>query len=624
MVVVVVALLAPGAASALQRRDPPRITVAILPQGTSPAQLATLSRMGVGLMSAGIGQVPPGQTFIDVGQGARINPSLYDQSLPPIHTQPGVRGGPPRIPPGIWGPVRRRAADAPADLVPGLLGSALAAAGIPVHAGHSAGAATAMFVDERGRVPQTACPNPSCPGVSVVRARLAQLRAFVRTLRGDDLLIAIERPPPAENRELAIGAAGAGLDGTLTSDSTRMRGYVLSVDLAPTILERLGLAVPDEVSGEPIEAEGAADPAFVQRLEDRLAVIGPRRGPVIGTSLLIWVGLAALAGLAFRPRGLRAALPLLAVTVAYLPAALLLTAALQPSEPAERLIAGIGPPALALLTLRMTSAYGALAIAGAVSVLGYAIDVIAGSSLTELSLMGPNPAAGVRFFGIGNELEATIAALVPIATGAALVAWAPRASPRGAALAFALTGLIAVAAFAPGRFGADVGAAIAIPVGAAVAVAVCLGGPRRRLLLVIAVPIVALAALATADLLLGGGAHLTRSVLRAGGFGQLADVAERRLRLSAQSFSRYARTPMLWIAALAIVAGVAERRGIELWFRGRRAAWAGLGGAAAATVAGTLANDSGGLMLMIGTALCALAAGLAWATQASGSRDRPP
>ena len=29
-------------------------------------------------------------------------------------------------------------------------------------------------------------------------------------------------------------------------------------------------------------------------------------------------------------------------------------------------------------------------------------------------------------------------------------------------------------------------------------------------------------------------------------------------------------------------------------------------------------------MLMIGTALCALVAGLAWATQASGARDRPP
>ena len=90
---------------------------------------------------------------------------------------------------------------------------------------------------------------------------------------------------------------------------------------------------------------------------------------------------------------LRVALPLLAVTVAYLPAVLLLTAALQPSELAERLIAGIGPPALALATLRLAPPFGALAIAGAVSVLGYAVDVVAGSTLTALSLMGPNPAA---------------------------------------------------------------------------------------------------------------------------------------------------------------------------------------------------------------------------------------
>jgi hypothetical protein len=398
-----------------------------------------------------------------------------------------------------------------------------------------------------------------------------------------------------------------------------MRGYALSTDIAPTILERLGLPVPDEMNGEPIEATGEVDPGFVERLEDRLAVVGPRRGPVIGTNLLIWVGLAALAGVAFGPRGLRAALPLLAVTVAYLPAALLLTAALQPSELAERLIAGIGSPALALASLRLARPYGALAIAGAVSVLGYAVDVVAGSTLTALSLMGPNPAAGVRFFGIGNELEATVAALVPIATGAALVAWAPRISPRGAALAFALTGLVAVAAFAPGRFGADVGAAIGIPIGAAVAAATCLGGRRRRLLLVIAVPIVVLAALGAADLLLGGNAHLSRSVLEAGGFDQLADVAERRLRLSEGNFTRYARTPMLWICALAIVAGIAQRRRIEAWFTDRRTAWAGLGGAAAGTVAGTLANDSGALVLMIGTALCALTAGLAWATRRSAT-----
>ncbi len=88
-----------------------------------------------------------------------------------------------------------------------------------------------------------------------------------------------------------------------------MRGYVLS-DRPRSHDPRAPRPArcPDEVSGEPIGAEGAADPAFVQRLEDRLAVIGPRRGPVIGISLLIWVGLAALAGLAFGRRGLRAAL----------------------------------------------------------------------------------------------------------------------------------------------------------------------------------------------------------------------------------------------------------------------------------------------------------------------------
>ena len=62
-------------------------------------------------------------------------------------------------------------------------------------------------------------------------------------------MIAIERPPPGRDRQLAAGVAGAGFDGTLSSDSTRMRGYALSTDIAPTILERLGLPVPDEMSG---------------------------------------------------------------------------------------------------------------------------------------------------------------------------------------------------------------------------------------------------------------------------------------------------------------------------------------------------------------------------------------
>ncbi|MEK6327780.1 MAG: hypothetical protein AABM66_09720 [Actinomycetota bacterium] len=620
MVVLATASLAAEGASGASTSRPPRITIAILPHGTTPAQLAEVDGMAVGLLSAGIGSVPAAQTWIDIGQGARINESLYDEGLPRLYVDPGLGGAPPHVPPTLWQRVRDRAQAAPADLVPGLLGATLKRGRAAPAAARPVDPSAAILVGTKGAILEgRQCRQRPCARVTIVTADLDRVHALAGRLGGDDLVIAIERPPPGRDRQLAAGVAGEGFQGTLSSDSTRTRGYALATDIAPTILERLGLSVPDEVSGEPIEATGELDPGFVERLEDRLAAVGPRRGPVIGANLLIWVGLALLAAVAWRPRGLRAALPLLAVTVAYLPAVLLLTAALQPSELAERLIAGVGSPALALVTLRLASPYGALALAGAASVLGYAIDVIAGSPLTALSLVGPNPAAGVRFFGIGNELEAIVAALVPIATGAGLAAWAPRISPRGAAFAFAATGLVAVAAFAPGRFGADVGAAIGIPVGAAVAATACLSGSRRRLLWALAVPVVALAVLGAADLLLGGNAHLTGSVLEAGGLDQLADVAERRLRLSAGNFSRYAATPLLWICALVIVAGIAERRRIEAWFEDRRTAWAGLGGAAAATVAGTLANDSGALVLMVGTALCALTAGLAWATHRPGT-----
>jgi hypothetical protein len=588
-----------------------------MPPGTTPGQLAGLG-MGVGLMSAGIGSVPASQTLIDIGQGARLNPSLYDGPAPRLRVAGGMTDTP-HVPRALWDRVRDRARSAPADLVPGLLGSSVTRAGVATGARPPGQLGAAILAGEDGSIGDGRCPQPGCPRVGVRAVDLGGLNAMLRRLGRRDLVIAIERPAPAPNHALTIGTAGSGLRGTLTSDSTRMRGFVLSTDLAPTLLQRLGIAEPDQVDGRPISARGRADPGLVDQLEARLAVIGPRRGPVIGASLLLWTGLAALAGLALGRRGLRVALPALAVTVAYLPAVLLLTAALEPSELAERLIAAIGSPALALLTLRLAGAYGALAIAGAVSVIGYGTDLVAGSALTEVSLMGPNPVGGVRFFGIGNELEAMIAGLVPIATGAALVAWAPRATPGRAALAFVIAGVAAVAAFAPGRFGADVGAAISIPVGVGVAVAVCLERRWRHLAL-IAAPIVALAALAAADLLLGGDAHLYRSVLHAGGFEQLGDVVERRIRLSAANFERYASTAMLWAAALAIVAGIWGRRRIHGWFGRRRDAWAGFLGAAAATVAGALANDSGALVLMVGTALVTLAAGVAWATS-SGRAD---
>jgi hypothetical protein len=249
--------------------------------------------------------------------------------------------------------------------------------------------------------------------------------------------------------------------------------------------------------------------------------------------------------------------------------------------------------------------------------------VVVGSPLTASSLLGPNPGLGVRFFGIGNELESLLAVLIPVGIGAALTALAARSGRqpdlRVAAGAFAGIALFATALFAAGRFGADVGAAIVFPAGAAVGIALLPGmaGRRGLLLALLAAPFVGLALLGLIDLALGGDAHLSRSVFEAGGADELADVAERRLRLSAGSFESGIERPLFWVAVALIVAGVFLHRRIASWLAPSPLVRAGVIGAAASVLLGTVANDSGATFLTIGTIALTACVVFAWA------RSRP-
>ena len=527
-------------------------------------------------MSAGLGTVPAEQTYLDIGQGNRVFDSLYDRSLPE-HRGDAARW---------WREVVERAESAPADIVPGLLAMTLRSAG------------------------------PA--------ARLEVRRTSLRRLphRPDGLTIAIARPTGNSDAPLPIGIAGREFDGNLTSDSTRMDGYVLSTDVAPTILSHFGVGIPVEMSGQPIRGEGSVDPGSIDSLAARMEVISSRRGPVIGLPILAWLlltlGVVLVGGAALA----RSAVRLLGLSVIYLPLVLLAGAALEPGKVAEALLVLLGAPALAALTLALLPGYRALAVASAVTALAYAVDVIAGSPLTSLSLLGPNPGLGVRFYGIGNELEALLAVLVVAGTGASLAGFVPRASRPSAAAAFLALGFLAAFVFAAGRFGADVGAAIVFPVGAAVAAVSITGRGRRQVALaVIAAPLTVLALLALVDLLSGANAHLTKSVLDAGGFGDLADVAQRRLQLSVHSFSR----PVL-LVFLPVVLGLGvlaylRRDRLRAWLRDVPALQAGLQGALAATAIGTLANDSGALLLEIGAAYLLVFTGYAWAESSAGSAE---
>lgn len=562
-----------------------------------------------------MGSVPAEQTYLDITQGNRVFDSLYDGELPPTNR---------RCTPNWWRAVEERADSAPADIVPGLLASTLESAGVRVRVGGGASCTFSRPPPEAQAIQRSSKklsaashPHPQ-PTFEAESRTLGQLPSLVRSLRGDDLLIAIERAPPAKkNGALAIGIAGknSSIRGGLTSDSTRTDGYVLSTDVAPTILERFGLEVPSAMSGQPIRAEGRVDVASVEALAARMASISGRRGPVIGTSLLVWLVALVCAILLTRGRVARVAVRLAALTIVYLPLLLLLGAALEPSLGAERLLVTAGAPVLAAITLLLVRhRFRALAVASGLVVLAYAIDVVAGSPLATLSLLGPNPGLGVRFYGIGNELEALLTVLVVAGTGAAIQGFAPRLAPRTAAAVFLAVGLAFAFVFAAGRFGADVGAAIVMPIGAGAAASKVATPQRRTALVVIMTSSLAFVGfISLIDLISGANAHLTRSVLDAGGFGDLAQVAQRRLELSAHSFARPVVFVFLPLLLAIIALAIARRETLRAWLAPAPLLAAGILGTVVAIVVGALANDSGALVLEIGAAYLLVFVGVAWA-----------
>ncbi len=475
----------------------------------------------------------------------------------------------------------------PSDAVPGLLRSTLSRAGL----------------------------SASLRRIQVAPDDLSRL---VARLRGDDLLIVLGKPPPSSNRALPIGIAGAGFNGTLTSDSTRTGGYVLSTDLAPTILRRLSVPIPAEMEGEPIRTEGKVDPGAVVERGERMTAVADRRIPVLSGCLTVWLLLAIVIGIAM-PSRRRTVAAWLGLAFAYMPLLLLAGAALEPGYAVyEGLLVAIGAAALAAMTLKLVRGWWAAAVACGMTVGAYGVDMLTGSELTKLSLLGPNPIYGARFYGIGNELEALFAVMVPVGVAAALTAAAAR--PRRAPICFLAAGALAAVAFAAGRWGADVGAAIVLPLGAAVAAVTADWSAEKSRLrigwIVLAAPILGLMLLAVIDLVSGGNAHLTRSVLDAGGAGRVADTIERRLRLSAHDFAQAAGNPLFWIVIAGIAVAIARWSRIEAWLRPAPIVRAGVIGACAAVAVGVLVNDAGATFLVLGS--LALGASLAFAWAQSG------
>jgi hypothetical protein len=595
-------------------------------------RFASLPQLSSAILSATQGGYSTAQMLLDMSQGARVSQSAYGHSSPPRLALAGERiAG--------WRAAVRRADDAPQLLRPGLLAGAVPGGGAYVGVEKEGAPDAPLAADERGRVAAVSLGPAATLLSRVGRARSSHLltvadlpggQAGYRDLRSllasrpaGELLIAVQRlrasggdpaiaAPALKGSELLWLALAGPMPGgqTLTSQTTNERGLIAAIDLAPTILEHLRLRVPAEVRGKPIAGDGPLHASQLRALRARLLVVSGRRLPAVGWLLLAWallLGLARLSahggqgrGQAARRRAREAwAMRVGALALLWTPVAVLVTAALEPSRAVELGLLAALCLSLAAFTDKLLAWPRAPLLPALVATVAIVADALAKTQLLMRSLLGPNPAFGARFYGIGNELKPGLAVLALCGVAAALY---PSVRGRRPAMAMAASGAVLAVVEGSARIGAGVGGVILVCAATAVASAMLLPGAptRRRVLLVLLAPAAGLVALAAIDLLTAhGGGHFTGSVLHARSAGDVRDILVRRYKAAWDELRNHAMPFATALALLAGGLGVHRRERVTAPVGGDPAWLAALCGGLTAGVVGALTEDSGPVLLVV-------------------------
>jgi len=413
-----------------------------------------------------------------------------------------------------------------------------------------------------------------------VDAALADADALLGELLGAvDLtrdVVMVVGPAHAPDRvtltPLAIRGPGFS-PGLLRSATTRRDGFVQIQDIAPTVLDALGVPVPDSMEGQAAEVGGtggsARDRLELLRREDAAAQF---RDAQIG---IVYVGLVAMTLvvvlLGFRalrrpPRGGTAATFAALLAISLLAAAFLVR--VGPLHEAGRVgffaaFVGIGVVlALGCAWLGRRRPLDGLLAALLVVVALLTVDAMRGAPLVLNSTLGYSPTVAGRFAGFGNPAYAAYAAA---ALCAAVLLAHRLGGRRGRAAAGALLGLAVVVDVAP-MWGSDVGGILSMVPAYLVTMAVLTGRRiRARTVAAAGAVVVAVGAVAAlADLARPADerTHLGRLVADAGeeGVGAFTAVVQRKLALSLATIG----TNLLGLVLLIAVVG-----GYLLWRRHR-------------------------------------------------------
>jgi hypothetical protein len=440
-------------------------------------------------------------------------------------------------------------------------------------------------------------------------AGLRELRQIVRLRRPGQLVIATQTPPLAPILPLLpIAAAGLGenagdplrLEGEgLRSDTTNLPNLVAGIDIAPTILDHLGLAIPDAMTGKPFRAEGDRDPASLTPFRDRLDVLGPRRDTALAFVFVGWLILYLAAGAILgREQAKRRVRRIGGLSVLWIPTVILVPAALgNPSEGVEYgVIAGLAL-LLGFLSDRFVPWPRATLVPAVVGLSVITIDLALGSHLVTRSILGPNPGYGSRFYGVGNELKPALMVLLLAGLAAALTG---KPKSRKNAIIVICFGLGLGIVLGSGRLGAGVGAAIIVASATAVAALMMLPGKMtwRRGAILVAAPVIGLALLAILDLATAGGQGHYSSVL-SGGEANFLDDVRRRTTLAWQQLWKESMPVITLTCLLAAAFAIRNRDLFKPW---AGPIWpAALVGGLAGGLIGSFTEDSGPLLIVVAT-----------------------
>jgi hypothetical protein len=616
------------------------------------AELSSIPTLSIGILSATQGTYNADQMLLDMTQGARVSYSAYSPAYPPSLSslELDLTAGH-RLPPNAqirsWPAALRRAQGAPQLLQPGLLATSIPG-GAAYAAPYFSNLPSKGTVEVEIAKPVTSPATVDWPlaanrsgridalsfgSANTLLSRIGKLRAThslvvadlpqgatgysdLRSLSASrspgELLVVVQSAPDLPGHEL-LWSAFAGLppsrgkDGhgreTLTSQTTNQRGMIAAIDIGPTVLEHLGLATPPDMRGKPVRLDGSFDGSYLRALKARLVVIDPRRLPALGWLVLTWALLLGATRLPIerkdRLRRTAWVMRVGAIAMLWAPVAVLLPAALEPSRTVELALIVATCFALGALTDLLVPWPRAPLAPAVAAVVALTVDALAGTQLLMRSLLGPSPAFGARFYGIGNELKSGLAVLVFTAVAAALY---PAARSRSAAVTMACAGIALAIVEGSARIGAGVGGVILVSAGTAVATVMLLPGTlnRKRVLIVMAAPVLGLIALAAIDLATAhGSGHFTGSVLDARSPGDIRDIVVRRYSAAWDELKNHL---MPLATALALIASfmAVRRRDRVLAPVASDPAWlAAFAGGLTSGVIGALTEDSGPVLLVV-------------------------